>query len=288
MSDITQNSPDCTASNCSHFVNKRNLVFYRYKYLAATFIGIIFILGWFWYANYCYERNISTIIDTHTSFYTDIEHRNKAIHPKDSTAQIFRQQLLMEVKDIQTSTNALLEAQYRKMQSEYNVLALWAAALMIIFLVFSIYSMFKVDEMQKQGRDTLDRLEGFSQKAKELSKEIDTKSKEQLTELENKAKEELNTIKTQSNEEIERLKEEITSTKSKFNDDVNEKTKEFENSINKYQTELKESTKSNNDLIKSLITVIQNSSSAGKETSDQESKGTNTNDSNNSDKDEQS
>ena len=47
----------------------------------------------------------------------------------------------------QNRVEALLETEYNKLQADFNILMLWARCLMIVFLVFSLYSIFKTDEM---------------------------------------------------------------------------------------------------------------------------------------------
>ena len=42
---------------------------------------------------------------------------------------------------------ALLELEGNKLQADFNTLMFWASCLMIVFLVFSLYSIFKTDEM---------------------------------------------------------------------------------------------------------------------------------------------
>ena len=57
-----------------------------------------------------------------------------------------------QISNIQAETKALLELEFNKIQNEYETLALWAGILTIVFLIFSFYSMFKTEELLKQGR----------------------------------------------------------------------------------------------------------------------------------------
>lgn len=58
----------------------------------------------------------------------------------------------IQIANLQAETKALLELEFNKIQNEYQTLALWAGILTIVFLIFSFYSMFKTEELLKQGR----------------------------------------------------------------------------------------------------------------------------------------
>ena len=51
----------------------------------------------------------------------------------------------------QNRVEALLETEYNKLQADFNILMLWASCLMIVFLVFSLYSIFKTEPTLKRG-----------------------------------------------------------------------------------------------------------------------------------------
>lgn len=60
-----------------------------------------------------------------------------------------------QLADSQHATNELLELHFNRIQHEYTVLALWAGVLMIVFLIFSFYSLYKTDDIAKQGKESL-------------------------------------------------------------------------------------------------------------------------------------
>lgn len=73
--------------------------------------------------------------------------------------------------------------QYDKLSNEYEAMQIWYGILTVIFLVFSFYSMFKVDDILRQGNesitsfraDALKEVEKQKKNAGEISKVIDTK-----------------------------------------------------------------------------------------------------------------
>ena len=57
----------------------------------------------------------------------------------------------VQIANINAEIKDLLELEFNKIQNEYQTLALWAGILTIVFLIFSFYSMFKTEELLKQG-----------------------------------------------------------------------------------------------------------------------------------------
>ena len=90
----------------------------------------------------------------------------------------------------------LLELEFAKIQNEYEVLNLWCALLTVVFLIFSFFSIFKTNEMTRQGEEALVKLGQTAAEARQKSDSIDTqvqKAEERVIgkteELSNKAEE---------------------------------------------------------------------------------------------------
>lgn len=87
-----------------------------------------------------------------------------------------------QLANSQHATNELLELNFNRIQHEYTVLALWAGVLMIVFLIFSFYSLYKTDDIAKQGKESLreivekgdDVLSGLKEQQKSLMVEAKT------------------------------------------------------------------------------------------------------------------
>lgn len=60
-----------------------------------------------------------------------------------------------QIGQIQNDTKSLLTLEFNKIQNEYQELQLWGGILTIVFLIFTFYSLFKTDDLMKQGRDGL-------------------------------------------------------------------------------------------------------------------------------------
>lgn len=92
-------------------------------------------------------NNLSKII---TSYFDDMRQLHEQYDRKirhDSLLICAEEQLL------KGQTNKLLELHLNKVEHEYSNITIWAAVLTILFLVFSFYSIFKMDELVKQGHE---------------------------------------------------------------------------------------------------------------------------------------
>lgn len=156
---------------------------------------------------------------------------------KDSTISL-DQVVIDIVEEKQKESLSLLELQYNKLQHDFTILSLWAGILMIVFLIFSIYSMFKVDEMQKQGRDYLNTMEGFSIEAKNISDSIEDKANEEISSLEERTTKAMNGLSTESKKQLDDLKNTIDKLQSEFESSVKTKAREFEKTVETYKKSL--------------------------------------------------
>ena len=118
----------------------------------------------------------------------------------------------------QLESKSLLELEFNKIHSEYNALALWGGILTIVFLIFSFYSLFKTDDLVKQGRDGLDKLNDQRYEAVKLNNE----SRKEYDDLKvkisdfNKDIDALDNRKTKQDAEIKKISDEISIQKVDF------------------------------------------------------------------------
>ena len=66
----------------------------------------------------------------------------------------------------------MVDLHLNKIEHEYNNITLWAAILTILFLVFSFYSIYKMDELIQQGRDGVLDIKQLKSDGEERIKDI--------------------------------------------------------------------------------------------------------------------
>lgn len=106
------------------------------------------------------------------------------------------------------SAVAILEIEANKIQNQYEALGIWGAIITILFLIFSFYSLFKSEQLRKEGVEALEYLRGISQKASEDKHKIDSYSSDantRLDKLDKDASNKLEAIRQDADSKLETL-----------------------------------------------------------------------------------
>lgn len=77
----------------------------------------------------------------------------------------------------------LMEMEFDKLQNDFNFISLWAGLITIVFLIFSIYSIFKTDEMLKKSDKVYDEIKGKADVIDNFSRNIKKKYQAELKSL---------------------------------------------------------------------------------------------------------
>lgn len=92
-------------------------------------------------------ESIKLIISTH---FHNIELLHKKYGEKLSMDSL---RLCTERELLEGQTKAMIDLHLDKIEHEYSNITMWGAILTILFLVFSFYSLYKIDELIKQGQE---------------------------------------------------------------------------------------------------------------------------------------
>lgn len=270
---MEQDPQKCKTENCSHYIDKDRLHLYKGKFLCSIIICTVCIIGLFSLFLLSNSSSQDKIVSLHENFCNDLANKylKSLTLTNDSTIRL--DDIVVDiVQESQKNSLSLLELQYNKIQNDFTVLSLWAGILMIVFLIFSIYSMFKTDEMQKQGREYLNKMEEFSKKARETSESIEEQATSQIAALEKNTVEEMQKLSDESKKQLSQLQvkiaelqkifENAVSTKTiEFENSVTAKTNEFEISVQQYKSMLEANSKRNDKLFNQLVNAIRNTDS---------------------------
>lgn len=114
------------------------------------------------------------------------------LHNKYDT-KIHRDSLLLitEGQVLEGQVKTMLDLHLNKIEHEYSNITLWAAVLTILFLVFSFYSIFKMDSLVHQGNEGVREIRKLSIDGEKTIREVTKKgetlisnSKEKINQLE--------------------------------------------------------------------------------------------------------
>lgn len=130
----------------------------RHRFVVCILVVVVLALGCFCFLAFNYRQTQNDIV---------------ALQRKDAKILVDllysepnpQKRVAVEIEKIadlldrhQNRVEALLETEYNKLQADFNILMLWASCLMIVFLVFSLYSIFKTDEMLGKAENEANRI----------------------------------------------------------------------------------------------------------------------------------
>ena len=156
------------------FVGKKQLPS-RYIYIVIILVTSIFTIIAFWLLSYSFHRNAERIINAQNDDYIIL---SRLLNDTTSMRTFIYNDGLRNLESTLDKhyerTQGLLELQYDKLQNDFNFISLWAATITIVFLVFSIYSIFKTDEMLSHANEETMEIHKLSLDSKLHYREIET------------------------------------------------------------------------------------------------------------------
>ena len=234
----------CSKEQCIHYLEKNKLHFYRKKFM---WIVIIFsfasacVLGWLVYHH---DKQLNIIVGQHkryvnaqNEFLQDVKVNKSTIYVNDN--------VLHAVKTETKTIENLLQIQTTHQHAQFTLLSVWAGVLMIVFLVFSLYSMFKTDELVKQARDSINTI--GNSKA-----EVDNK----LQEVDAKVAVEVEQIKAELNIYLAEIKKDLEKEQFKVSENIKQKGDEFSQTFSEYGKKLEEAQKTLDGIFKGIEVVV--------------------------------
>lgn len=250
----------CNITNCTHFVKSGRFSVYRHKFIWIITVVTILTILLFVAIAYSYRCSHVAIVSFHQKSVKDFNTLLSCANISKDSCFYINEQLKQSIDNYMNSSSGLLELQSTKIQSDYMILSLWAGILMIVFLVFTIYSMFKTDEILRQSREGLKAVEDAEEKAEEVVKSVEAKTKQEINKVSETAKEEKNRIQQDASATIEEVRKEIKEMQIEFDKEVQSKSDEFKEMYEQHMKMMKETSDKNTSLIMQLVETIRDSS----------------------------
>lgn len=247
---------NCKEERCAHYIASDNFHVYRHKFLWTIILATVIACGCFAYITYSFKQTHASIAATHESSIKKMHELLEPVKMSKDSCYYADEYLVKSIESYMATSKELLELQSTKIQSDYAILSLWAGILMIVFLVFSIYSMFKTDEILRQSREGLKAIEATEKEADTIVERVETKTNEEIAKVSNKATEESNRIQQDASNTIDEVKKEILEMRAEFSKDVNDKSQAFQDKYDDMIRKLEETTANNTSLIQQLVNTI--------------------------------
>lgn len=87
---------------------------------------------------------------------------------------------------LEMQTKSMIDLHLNKVEHEYSNLTIWAAILTILFLVFSFYSIYKMDELIQQGNDGVKDISSLKKSGEDIIEKLEATSKLEIEKTQNK------------------------------------------------------------------------------------------------------
>lgn len=247
---------NCREDRCAHYIANDTFHVYRHKFLWTIILATVLASGCFAFITYSFKQAHASIATTHERSINKLQKLLEPVRMSKDSCYYADEHLVKSIETYMATSKELLELQSTKIQSDYAILSLWAGILMIVFLVFSIYSMFKTDEILRQSREGLKAIEATEKEADTIIERVETKTNEEINKVSNKATEESARIQQDASNTIDEVKKEIFEMRTAFSTDVKDKSQKFQEKYDEMMRKLEETTANNTSLIQQLVNTI--------------------------------
>lgn len=266
-----------------------------HDFLTTAFIWIIIIFLLVYFAQTIFNSTITCIyqeqiVQNQTEYLSLQAKKYDAIrtlgkHWKDSTQlsqslRVLNEEIKQDsiawksgAEAMMKDTQALLNLHMSSIDRQYSVLTLWSAVMMILFLIFSFYAIFKLEDTLRQSKQMVhafkaevrEMMKGIKKEAKtetlKITQEAETKNKGLQTEadiiietLRNNSNQHLQSLEERANKLIKSLNDKTKTGKEKITKESNKQQeviellseglkayndKQYQTAIEKYQQAIK-------------------------------------------------
>lgn len=99
---------------------------------------------------------------------------------REDSLRLCNERVLLEMQ-----TKSMIDLHLNKVEHEYSNLTIWAAILTILFLVFSFYSIYKMDELIQQGNEGVKDIRSLKKSGEDLIEKLEETSKSEIEKTRN-------------------------------------------------------------------------------------------------------
>lgn len=199
-------------------------------------------------------ESIKLIISTH---FHNIELLHKKYGEKLSMDSL---RLCTERELLEGQTKAMIDLHLDKIEHEYSNITMWGAILTILFLVFSFYSLYKIDELIKQGQEGVVKINNLKTEGEKIVNQFEVEKGKVVTTIQKQLQEIITAGNNTQQKISEQYKNAIESTKlnltAKSETIVVDFEKQFSNITEKYKETYESQQKEFSQLIMNAQNIL--------------------------------
>lgn len=239
-------------------MDKWRMPIYKNKFLTIIVIATMATVAVFLCIASHYKKSLDVIVDNHSKYTSQMIASLPNVKLTKDSCYYLDDRLVADVEMHMEDVETMMKIQSNKIQSDFTLLSVWAGILMIVFLIFSIYSMFKTDEMVKQGREALKTIEDAKVHANEEVNKIDEIVRKEIAKVQQTANEEIKKLSEKTDGAIKQVNAEMENSRQEFDKIVEDKVKMFEKVRDDYVKRLKQADNKTSDLFQQMRDIFMN------------------------------
>lgn len=233
----------CGNENCTFCFGKIEYGIYRKKFLLTICVFSLICIGVFGYLIYYHHCQMNAIVQVHKEY---IESQRILVNDNQKAKGTnVNQELVLHMETEARTIERILQMQTTQQHSFFTILSIWAGVLMIVFLVFSLYSMFKTDELMRQAKESIIAIEDSKNDAEKKLQEVDIK-----------VAGEIDRIKETTTQFIENIKKELQGEQKVVSESIKSRGEEFAATYKEYEKQLKEAQQTLNNILQGVQAVV--------------------------------
>lgn len=208
---------DSSNRNANKSAKTDHHIQYKMQYLLCIISCTIITIVFFVLLSNCFRNNVNRILEIQKNDYMKI---HSAIRDGDGIKAILYADEHEKLNEILNKhydrMQSILELQFNKMQNDFNFISIWATTITVVFLIFSLYSIFKTDDMLSKAISEASEIHKISANARVYQSEADSHFSKIEVDT-NKLYDKIKTKVDQLNSDLNKIENTINQTRTSIN-----------------------------------------------------------------------
>lgn len=160
-----------------------NYTSYKWQFIGSLLVvSIVAIIG-FGFLSISYHNRLDRIEEIQRNDCKQISQLLSSSNINRRVVSLEYEKMTESFEKHEERMQSLMEMEFEKLQNDFNFISLWAGLITIVFLIFSIYSVFKTDEMLKKSEKVYEDIKTQSDVIDNFTKNIQKKYRSELKTL---------------------------------------------------------------------------------------------------------
>lgn len=160
-----------------------NRTSYKWQFIGSLLVVSVVAMIGFGFLSVSYHNRLDRIEEIQRTDCRQIGQLLSTSNLNKRTITVENGKIAESFEKHEERMQSLMEMEFEKLQNDFNFISLWAGLITIVFLIFSIYSIFKTDEMLKKSEKVYEDIKTKSDIIDNFTKNIQKKYRSELKTL---------------------------------------------------------------------------------------------------------